>query len=646
MDMNTNLKFKYKPYDWQMKSFAKIDRCLTSQSREIMPINACVGSGKTTLASYAFGRFISENRDAQTVSVFVSPRIKLCSQQKKSISEFIDGTFDIREGTDYKLVLVNSGDEARLTDFCRQSARLYSDHTVFVFCDESLWGKSDGDGDPDRRWHMWSGNFKSWLERGVKFGAAFYDEAHNYERDVGRIMELSDTFRLTMLASGTPAHFQKELSRENRKNVCECTPAEAMAEGMICKPSLNLVRGSLDFDFPAAIAAVLKREKAMCEKEPFGVSLLVNCTSIDQIKAILDHEWFRNRIGKQFHVVSIHSQKSYTDGDNARRVLDCRIDDKTGISSQEAYGVVEALDSGYFNDGLPVIVFQVGMIGEGINVKCFNSVIVTTHSDRTAMQQIGRGIRNYVKDGKDKIHDGHANVYAFFENVEDLQRLIVNVQEYDLTEDCFDWGRQIDVSTGSGMEYDDECGIESALNEFEWNEITKLDILEIISAADIRSTKKNSFEFVDELIDLDPERVEKFLSQLSKSEYAKCFAKQCVKFNGAEFLKEARKAKTAAGKPSENDAERAGKTSGDQRDGKDKPRKNVEISRTIIISHLLALKNYARTHSAFQKMWKADNELSLINVFGNYMVGKFFSEILTEKFMKKFLKFKNSRNAL
>lgn len=429
MDMNTNLKFKYKPYAWQMKSFAKIDRCLTSQSREIMPINACVGSGKTTLASYAFGRFISENRDAQTVSVFVSPRIKLCSQQKKSISEFIDGTFDIREGTDYKLVLVNSGDEARLTDFCRQSARLYSDHTVFVFCDESLWGKSDGDGDPDGRWHMWSGNFKSWLERGVKFGAAFYDEAHNYERDVGRIMELSATFKLTMLASGTPAHFQKELSRENRKNVCECTPAEAMSEGMICKPSLNLVRGSLDFDFPAAIAAVLKREKAICEKEPFGVSLLVNCTSIDQIKAILDHEWFRNRIGKQFHVVSIHSQKSYTDGDNARRVLDCCVDDKTGISSQDAYGVVEALDSGYFDDKLPVIVFQVGMIGEGINVKCFNSVIVTTHSDRTAMQQIGRGIRNYVKDGKDKIHDGHANVYAFFENVEDLQRLIVNVQE-------------------------------------------------------------------------------------------------------------------------------------------------------------------------------------------------------------------------
>ncbi len=196
------------------------------------------------------------------------------------------------------------------------------------------------------------------------------------------------------------------------------------------------------------------------------------------------------------------------------------------------------------------------------------------------------------------------------------------------------------------MEYDDECGIESALNEFEWNEITKLDILEIISVADIRSTKKNSFEFVDELIDLDPERVEKFLSQLSKSKYAECFAKQCVKFNGAEFLKEARKAKTAAGKSSENNAEHTDKTSGTAQYRKDKPGKNVEISHTIIISHLLALKNYARTHSSFQKMWKTDSELSLINVFGNYMVGKFFSEILTEKFVKKFLKFKNSGNVL
>ena len=624
--MNTNLKFKYRPYAWQMKSFAKIDRCLTSPSQEIMPINACVGSGKTTLASYAFGRFISENRNAQTVSVFVSPRIKLCSQQKKSISEFIDGTFSLQEGTDYKLVLVNSGDEARLTEFCRRSARLYSDHTVFVFCDESLWGKSDGEGDPDRRWHMWSGNFKSWFEQGVKFGTAFYDEAHNYERDVGRIMELSNTFRLTMLASGTPAHFQKELSRENRKNVCECTPAEAMAEGMICKPSLNLVRGSLDFDFPAAIAAVLKREKAACEKEPFGVSLLVNCTSIDQIKAILDHEWFRNRIGKQFHVVSIHSQKSYTDGDNARRVLDCRVDDKTGISSQEAYGVVD--------DGLPVIVFQVGMIGEGINVKCFNSVIVTTHSDRTAMQQIGRGIRNYVKDGKDKIHDGHANVYAFFENVEDLQRLIVNVQEYDLTEDCFDWGRQIDVSTGSGMEYDDECGIESALNEFEWNEITELDIQEIRSVADNKSTKKNNVELTDSMVDNNADFVEKVMCALTDTGFFKEFTGNVWNFNKDEYRSEIRRMK----------AEKVEKNKKTEKAVEDKDEKRgqkydvVKTVKMLINEWLLMLNRYIKAHrSEFTDSW-ADTAIRvhiLTKIFGNPILGKFFSIMLTDDVMKK-----------
>lgn len=634
MDMNTNLKFKYKPYAWQMKSFAKIDRCFTSQSREIMPINACVGSGKTTLASYAFGRFISENRDAQTVSVFVSPRIKLCSQQKKSISEFIDGTFDIREGTDYKLVLVNSGDEARLTDFCRQSARLYSDHTVFVFCDESLWGKSDGDGDPDRRWHMWSSNFKSWLKRGVKFGAAFYDEAHNYERDVGKIMELSATFKLTMLASGTPAHFQKELSRENRKNVCECTPAEAMSEGMICKPSLNLVRGSLDFDFPAAIAAVLKREKAICEKEPFGVSLLVNCTSIDQIKAILDHEWFRNRIGKQFHVVSIHSQKLYTDGDNARRVLDCRGDDKTGISSQDAYGVVETLDSGYFDDKLPIIVFQVGMIGEGINVKCFNSVIVTTHSDRTAMQQIGRGIRNYVKDGKDKIHDGHANVYAFVENVEDLRRLIVNVQEYDLTADCFEWGRQIDVSSGSGLEYDDECAFEGKLNEFEWNEMTELDIKEIILAVEIKSTKNNNIELTDVMLDDNADLVEKVMCALTGTGFFKEFTGNVWNFNKDEYRSEIRRMK----------AEKAEKNKKTEKAAEDKDEKHgqkhdvIKTVEMLINEWLLMLNRYIKAHrSEFTNSW-ADTAVRvhiLTKIFGNPILGKFFSIILTDDVMKK-----------
>ena len=35
------------------------------------------------------------------------------------------------------------------------------------------------------------------------------------------------------------------------------------------------------------------------------------------------------------------------------------------------------------------------MIGEGINVKSFNSVITASNCDKTAMQQIGRAVRNF-----------------------------------------------------------------------------------------------------------------------------------------------------------------------------------------------------------------------------------------------------------
>lgn len=627
--MITKLNFTHKPRAWQETSFGKIDRCIKSERNEIMPINACVGSGKTDLACYAFGRFISENPGSKTVSVFVSPRIKLCSQQKKSISGFIDGTFGLREGTAYKVVLVNSGDEAKLTDFDRQSGTLYSGHTVFVFCDESLWGLSNGEGDPERRWRAWYGNFKAWREQGVRLDGIFYDEAHNYERDAGRIAELSDLFKLTMLASGTPAHFQKEYSREWRKNVCACSFSEAVAEGMIRKPSLNLIKGSLDFDFPAAVAAALGREKSVCENGPFSVFMLVNCTSIDQIKSILDHDWFRNRIGKDFHVVSIHSSKAYTDSDNEKKILDSRIDNRTGISSQEAYDVIEKLDSGYFDDGLPVIVFQVGMIGEGINVKCFNSVIVTTHSDRTAMQQIGRAVRNQEKDGKTKVMDGHANVYAFFENVEDLQRLIVNIQEYDVTEDCFDWGRQIDVSTGSGLEYDDECAFEGMLNEFEWNEMDELEIQEIISAADIKSTRKNNVELTNGLLDTDIDTVEKIIHVLNASGYFKEFSGKVSNLGencGRPKTESAKHEKTEFVSMQDN-AEKH-----------EKKRIDDETVKTMINDWLMRLNRYIKAHrSEFLGSWTntVDRVRILTKVLGNPVIAKLFSAILTDNAMKK-----------
>lgn len=620
-----------------MSSFEKIDRCLSSDKNETMPVNACVGSGKTDLACYSFGKWIVDHFGEKTVSVFVSPRIKLCNQQTESIERFIDGTFGLVHGRDYKVVPINSGDVAKLTDFDRRSGDLSSKHVIFVFCSASLWATDDSNsGDPEYRWHLWTGNFKSWSEdSGYRLGSVFYDESHNYEAQADKIGGLADSFKLTMLASGTPAYFQKELTRVWKRNACECSPSEAMAQGMVCKPSLNMIKGSSDHDFPAAIAATLRREIEICSKEPFGVTLLVNCSSIDQIKAILDHKWFDGKVGKDFHVITIHSSKNYTADDNSVQTLDSMIDSATGVDSQKAYEAIESLDGGYFKDSLPVIVFQVGMIGEGINVKSFNSVIVTTHADRQAMQQIGRAVRNHFSDGKDKIRDGHANVYAFVENVEDLQRLVVNLQEYNLTEDCYTWGRQIDVSTGSALDHNDELDTAGKLNGFDWNDLDDLDIQEIIAASDIRSTKKNNVEFVNELIDDNPELVEEFLNQLKGSAYAKEFMKQSVPFDAAKFRNEIKKAK---------DKRLADNVAGSGQPGEKKQKENSEntdLSKSVIIGHLMKLKDHAKKNPVvFPKLWRIeDNRCSfLTKIFGNPIVGKFFSKTLTERTMKKIAK--------
>ena len=57
--MNVNA-VGYNARDWQKASFKKIDRCLASSESQIMPVNATVGSGKTDLACYAFGKFIEK----------------------------------------------------------------------------------------------------------------------------------------------------------------------------------------------------------------------------------------------------------------------------------------------------------------------------------------------------------------------------------------------------------------------------------------------------------------------------------------------------------------------------------------------------------------------------------------------------------
>lgn len=179
--MSDNSKFKLRP--WQATAVKKIDNAYKSGKVQLMAVNACVGSGKTYTASYAFGKFISDNKGSKTVSVFVSPRVKLCAQQTESLEKDIEKTFGLKNGTDYEIYQV----DCQHNDFNKKDGYLGARHAIFVICDESLWGKDKvkdaNDGDPMARWHGWMRRFNAWKNDGRLFGAIFYDEAHNYSNN-------------------------------------------------------------------------------------------------------------------------------------------------------------------------------------------------------------------------------------------------------------------------------------------------------------------------------------------------------------------------------------------------------------------------------------------------------------------------------
>ena len=273
---------------------------------------------------------------------------------------------------------------------------------------------------------------------------------------------IAHLFKNVITMSGTPDWVQREMTSKNKKNECKCSPKLAMKNGWICKPVLNLVNCS-DADWPAAVKAVFCRELKTYENNGklFKPTILVNCKSIDDVANLREVPWFKDNAGKLFHLISIHSKKTVHDNAGLVKDLCAEIDGKS-VEAEEAYNVIASIDKQ--NDALPTIVFQVQMIGEGINVKSFNAVVTASNCDKTAMQQIGRVLRNfYVKktvvekheeklDGFfnkllkrtrvvetqiektfSKVKDGTANVYVINDNLQTLTNLIVGLSNYDLT---------------------------------------------------------------------------------------------------------------------------------------------------------------------------------------------------------------------
>ena len=213
---------------WQSDALKVIKRTVKSNDKTIIPVNACVGSGKTFVAESAFGEFIKLHHNEKTVQLFVTPRVRLCDQQADHIKGTLAASFNLKEKADYDIVQVDYTKK----DYDWRSAKLVAKHIIFVICDESLFGLDPAVNNAKvSRFNGWLRNFKKWQKQGYMFGFAAFDEAHNYENRKDYIINTEDSvnnFFKVMLLSGTPSAFQKDLTNLHHKNVCDCEPKVAI----------------------------------------------------------------------------------------------------------------------------------------------------------------------------------------------------------------------------------------------------------------------------------------------------------------------------------------------------------------------------------------------------------------------------------
>lgn len=529
-----NLACDIELHEWQKDGFENVlTRCNRSDEHNAIPVNACVGSGKTFFAFLAIADYIDHHRNEKTIQVFATPRIKLCQQQN---NEFIDniskcGPYNYQKftefpgNTDYQIIPV----DCTHREWNRHNDYLDVQHVVFMICDESLWGENKNA--PRKRWNTWMRRFKAWTDAGYKFGNIIFDEAHNFKTD-DKVEKMFGTtlfkkhmkldyensecllkyFHNVILLSGTPAAYQKDITSAFPKNVCECPLNVAIKKGWVEYPILNLVSIEVSNLFSTGIIKVLEHEVNVV-KPVNDVRLLVNFGSIPEIDEFENDPYIKDHMGKDFHFITIHSDVDFKNNDLTSRKCKSMVNG-VPYDSSDVYDLLEGMDSGFTDnekmqsvlnsilDGKPIMVGQVAMIGEGINIKSFNSVITKSNSDTTAMQQIGRVLRKYKKGNNEK---HHPNVYCVFDNVFSLTKLLGNLMyEHSLTADCFDWGKRIDI-TGNGYsteddDTDDELKERSKIGWFKIDPNNDPDIFEIQYSDEFQNIKfsKNLKEFTND----------------------------------------------------------------------------------------------------------------------------------------------------
>lgn len=432
---------------WQVFAKNKINEIAEQEAHALIAVNACVGSGKTTVAMQAMVDFIKKNDLDETIQVFVCPRLALCKQQAEEIEKY----FTDAEVTSFKVICYNCEGE-KPKDFTD-----HSQHIVLVACDKSIWDDK-------------LPAFKRLLEN-RKCGVIAYDEAHNYSAHCSQMFHyteddsipytaddgLATYFETNLFMSGTPNDYQIKLAKDHSIDL-SIKDALSVVPPYICKPTLNLVHSKDEvFDVRLirdAIIAIKNHEKEFYkDNEYMQPRILVCADGIDTIQNI------KNELGDDCHVILLHSVKE-TNINNEVETFEPEIN---GVKKNktEVMEMLDAIDSDsekaseLLSDKKPIIVLQVDMISEGVNIKSFNSVFITSHTQTKQMQQIGRVLRHFeVKDENgnilfDKNTSGLANIYCPISNEAEIGELLYNLEQAGLSEGCFEWGKIVNVTHSS-----------------------------------------------------------------------------------------------------------------------------------------------------------------------------------------------------
>lgn len=295
-------------------------------------------------------------------------------------------------------------------------------------------------------------------------------------------MDTTKYFDTTIIATGTPSDYQRKIAEIEPDRVIGCSYKRAIEAHLICKPTLNLICTSIEAEGALinAVESVVKREATLCEEDNnlFRSVILVCATSIDQANQAAT-ELYNRRAKDGWHVVVLHSKKEVIDAEGGVVKYLSFVDGKT-MDAKDAFNRIEEIDDRkFFNeDNNPIIVFQVDMISEGVNVKSFNAVIISSNSDTKQMQQIGRVLRDYKSQvqGKGeamlrKVDYGHASVYCYYENDSNIYNMVSTLAEKGL---AWNWGDKLDLKKGTGVIPDPDSLPEE--NLIKWDPISELEI--------------------------------------------------------------------------------------------------------------------------------------------------------------------------